>query len=684
MSDHFEVYKSAVHSAIVNHKDVSASDASAAINFNEAIVQQTKKHLNDRYDLFCLDQMLKVRNGEVLYSEVNEDFEDFSKEFQEANNAKLQTSFINNDSTEYSWIAPKASSENLAEFDAKDSSKFFETAVNQLVKEEEAYGMATKVFICQECQTGTSYAAEKLNKDAGSWTCNNCSSENDITKNQFYIYNKPDVSIISLLSINEARESILNAYQDIKEYAEPKKCKFDVDNEFLAGDDGEIRDIGTAPFFQNIKTLKINGTDETFYSQTTINVNIGCSEVKLNDSTSFYCFWLQFVDWEFISELENFIHRLMFIPKTTDIKLDELLAVLTDDLSRLVSEGIHFDKEGEEQLLKFNILNLNATKAVINDLKSRAELSTLAKLTNVNGVIIPNFTEILINNATKSLLKNLLESISEEQYNKLKQEVDLKIDEEDPEPELPEEVEDDEAEDEEVQEDDDDSDFEDVDEAEEEEHDDDDPLTGEDLQNFKDTQQDLTLNKYHTVLLLFPEILELIESIPEEYITLFGLLRSISFCSTGSEVAIEDLKQLYAECKEFVAGFEKLACAEEVAEVQPLTQIARYFHYFGPLERFSKSQLMPNELGRIVESYKTEENINIVNSLGKADVVLNNYFNVYERVFQTGDSCVDEDLLSTRFEAIIIGGLHDHGHSHSHSHEHGHTHGGEACGGHSH
>ncbi|KAH3672365.1 hypothetical protein WICMUC_004279, partial [Wickerhamomyces mucosus] len=72
--------------------------------------------------------------------------------------------------------------------------------------------------------------------------------------------------------------------------------------------------------------------------------------VELKDSTSFYCFWLQFADWEFISELENFIHRLMFIPKTKDVKLDELLAVLTDDLNRLVSEGIHFDQEGEQKV----------------------------------------------------------------------------------------------------------------------------------------------------------------------------------------------------------------------------------------------------------------------------------------------------------------------------------------------
>ncbi|KAH3673763.1 hypothetical protein WICPIJ_009674 [Wickerhamomyces pijperi] len=262
-----------------------------------------------------------------------------------------------------------------------NSRRYFENTVNRLVEEEQEYNMVCKVFICSKCEAGTSYCADKLKRKDGRWVCNYCETTNNSEENQYYLYNKLESSIIAHLENPDDKDDIMRPNIKVKNCDRKKPSQYRTDLLDKDKDSYEVRDIYNNTFIANHKSQKFikkkfkskeNTRDESnYYDSATLNMMLGCSEIKVSDSQTFYVFYTKYADFQEEEEEGMFFdktHRLAILPKISNgfksnkFQMDELLVVMFDDLNRLTVHGVDISTPYKpNHIVKINIINFTAT-----------------------------------------------------------------------------------------------------------------------------------------------------------------------------------------------------------------------------------------------------------------------------------------------------------------------------------
>ncbi|KAH3681048.1 hypothetical protein WICPIJ_007995 [Wickerhamomyces pijperi] len=87
--------------------------------------------------------------------------------------------------------------------------------------------------------------------------------------------------------------------------------------------------------------------DVNYYEDVTITIVVKCEKIQIEERTEAYCFYVSYPSIECgDSDTTSNSHRLMMLPKLTDnesdspFPLDELLAVMCDDISDLLCNGL--------------------------------------------------------------------------------------------------------------------------------------------------------------------------------------------------------------------------------------------------------------------------------------------------------------------------------------------------------
>ncbi|KAH3684124.1 hypothetical protein WICPIJ_004920 [Wickerhamomyces pijperi] len=245
-------------------------------------------------DMFCLRSMFKVKAGEITYKECNKEIREFEK-FCILRFGLIPDSPFMRNKEKFAWISggvdPKLK-ENpiILKFQEilEEETKLFEDSVNKLIEETESSDMIVKVFFCDTCESGTSYCAEVLESQKGTWTCNYCLYENDTKRNQFYIYNKFTLSIFTHLKATKELTFVQDPYiptAPLKLKGKKVAYSSTLLNKETSPDKIE-RTIFNSPFMSNMKyhypdKLDISKTISNFYPSGTdtieiLNVFIGC------------------------------------------------------------------------------------------------------------------------------------------------------------------------------------------------------------------------------------------------------------------------------------------------------------------------------------------------------------------------------------------------------------------------
>lgn len=219
--------------------------------------------------------------------------------------------------------------------DDPNNQSHFEDRVNGLVKEQEEYGIAIKVFICDECKSGTSYSAEKVKRQEGLWRCNVCKESNTASQNDFFIYNKIESVSVFLMKQSHVWERVRHLNKQTQSNYSEKGVNTikEFDSTVLDQDKNlaEVCTLSNAPFtiyccskdipIIDWKTKKIIRSDEKIHEQPTINVILFLEEIKSVTPGSDSCYLLSLELAGFTEEEKEYLqltHSLMCIPRISD------------------------------------------------------------------------------------------------------------------------------------------------------------------------------------------------------------------------------------------------------------------------------------------------------------------------------------------------------------------------------
>lgn len=379
---------------IVNYQDAEVHDPDKIINgpneFNRSLIFRFTEILNQPDDLLFFIEVLKFRNGYVNHDKCNELLDRIERTKVKETYMKPKTPFMSNSQNDYKWfrswpefppnfyrilnhftdpLAPK-----IFGFSEKThNNRYLDSAINSLVQEEESYGMVIRVFICEDCEAGTSYCATDIDRINGVWTCNYCRYKNELKYNQYYLYNKIGSSFLSqsfLADINFKARSLTS-----------DSTNFDTAD----GDEGSTEEKNVAfnacfeksTFYQdtleqNLKCklfntpLKVSPT-EKYGDFSVVFIGLSCKEIKIGENKALYLFNITFINTKFAKQTS---HRLMMVPKIRNgqrkFPLDELLSVLTDDINHLAYEGINVANKDGTSHFKFYLLNVIAETEILD------------------------------------------------------------------------------------------------------------------------------------------------------------------------------------------------------------------------------------------------------------------------------------------------------------------------------
>ncbi|KAH3683523.1 hypothetical protein WICPIJ_005519 [Wickerhamomyces pijperi] len=155
-----------------------------------------------RWVNFCIvSELLRYHHGEITLKECYERIYDIEKVSVEVFGKRAGSWFTGSDGGALSthvWCG-NVGAETPKQTPALPDSKYLEKAISVVLEESELADMAVRVFICDECECGTSYCAKVVDKEAGHWICNFCSHDNDFQRNRYFIYNKAELGINSFL-----------------------------------------------------------------------------------------------------------------------------------------------------------------------------------------------------------------------------------------------------------------------------------------------------------------------------------------------------------------------------------------------------------------------------------------------------------------------------------------------------
>ncbi|KAH3688906.1 hypothetical protein WICPIJ_000113 [Wickerhamomyces pijperi] len=399
---------------IVNYQDEEIHNPEAIKNgpavYNKALFLRFGQILQSYGDLSYFLEMLRFRNGFDLIEESNGRICKLIKELKAMKDCST-TPFLSNESDRFCWFVPE--SEQSSIFQSNDtplytsfpgeqtpfpdnldlflgsSDRYIGRSINKLVEEEEQLGMVIKVYICESCEAGTSYCSRQVDKDAGAWICNYCKAHNNVKTNQFYLYNKIGASFGSQLfnSGTDVTGPPVSAFpQGI--YFEPKFEK----SEFY-------HDVWHKPLRCKLfgKPEKVSKS-EIYGNFAIVFVNIACHEIQVDAlGKCIYLFQVHLVSNAF---REESLHRLMILSNIgknmEKFRLDELLAVLFDDINHLSFEGINVAKEGGFRHYKFYLVSFLVDPLIQKEFFGRfANTSVLKPFYESSLRIVPFFRVIL-------------------------------------------------------------------------------------------------------------------------------------------------------------------------------------------------------------------------------------------------------------------------------------------------
>ncbi|KAH3687854.1 hypothetical protein WICPIJ_001147 [Wickerhamomyces pijperi] len=310
--------------------------------------------------------------------------------------------------------------------------RYFEHSVNNLISEEEEYLMCFKVYICGECHTGTSYCSDKIQLKEGVWVCGLCQMENVFEENEFYIYNKFEASLPSMMmrdtslnpTVGGKSDDIMNGSQkeqeqtySFQDYQMTKEADWS----------RRVDALRQMPFFSHAETHKQTSfytgqtpkpSRDNAYCYPTLEIVITCEEFSYrNDKRVYYLFAADFVSQFWIDLNQDSLsgggtHRFMIVPKTDhvsiELALDQFLAPMNDDLNNLRTRGFNYQQGN----VRVTVMNFVAKYDV--SLAVCARLKSLANLTNEQSVVIPCFQEIRTRILAYKLVELLYELALEE------------------------------------------------------------------------------------------------------------------------------------------------------------------------------------------------------------------------------------------------------------------------------
>ncbi|KAH3687857.1 hypothetical protein WICPIJ_001150 [Wickerhamomyces pijperi] len=646
------------HPRIINYKDPNLHTANVSnegrIFLREAAKQYNKiyKSINEAGTIVPIQ--VGVRHGRMTFEMANSAMRLVDDKAIRQTGKKFPSIFCSNDIKYYSWLGPPLHKDivpsgiephyplNLNSDKPNDQTtnkrNYFEQMMNRLIQEEEEYGMCFKVYICRQCESGTSYCAKKLKREDGIWCCNNCKYINYCKDNQYYIYNKFETTLHSVLNLSAFDAKKQSEIQNKSKLpAKPmsqfdeKKTKIDRTHHIIRGRD--FKQFYNSPYMLNARTSKLTSDkygsksvkeseeDQCYYNTPTVDIVVNCDEIQGTNTTasmgqSFYCFYITFCDLLGENqEKTTHRHRSMIIPKIEnqrsqfDFSLDELLAPLNDDLDRLINQGFRYTSlnagSQDSELLKVAVFNFSAEPQIVSKIK--ANVGSWKHLTNHEGVVIPDFFHITFKHFFKLLSTLTLSLISDAEKAHFAREIRhstseaLKFG-------VPAHG----------------------------------VLTYEDLIS---VDRDLTNEKgLHATKVFADEInFSRLKSVPKELPQLFVLLNKISVAFVAalieSEGPVTDVNFLY-NCESDCHLFARYYCALSVKYPQlksecldDFTRLSAYANYFGYIAAAHKLTVSVNKIDRIIkERYDLSCHYNVLHALNKADVVFENMIEVQGKI----------------------------------------------------
>lgn len=618
--------------------------------FFNAILYKMNDHAKNSADcsavwsiVHCLEE-----NMELDFHGLNETLKSLDGASLKNTSKKLKSLITSNTLDEWTWLmdpndkATKDEDPNincgvdLRDKDTPNSQidqqnrNYFDKAVNKIIEEEDKYGMIIKVSLCDKCKSGTSYCAEKLKRHDGIWRCNICEHINNTDVNQYFLYNKIGAFLGSLMDRSEvfnevtrnssevlgihAKDAVLPAYStDILERETVDSKRILPINSMFIRNQRTKRILKT-----HFKSKKKTYMDAHYYDDSTITVGISCAEIEVSKDECYYLFQLyftSFIDKE-IRDLEN-SHSLMIIPgvpndKPSNFALDEILAVMYDDINRLSYEGLRLRNSdtGEIVSYRLNLVNFSADPVLLSTIKENIN-PEITKLTNVHDekqTLIPH-PFYMTYHAERAIVGALLNKFGN---SSLKDFIDgLKCN-------LPQDV----------------PGFEwsNIDDFTLDELKDVESYSVPQLRGITDL---VTLALVmHNSAVNAPESLKKIQDLLE-------LLRDIRTTISDMRMQFMDVKELRT-FKEKCSAFPKMY--QGFLEVTPgygdpsdtkyISEFSDLYYYYGPIEclvpYFDDLEI---SVAQTRESYNFKKCLNVLHSMNKVDVVMRNYFSLYAENF---------------------------------------------------
>ncbi|KAH3681753.1 hypothetical protein WICPIJ_007271 [Wickerhamomyces pijperi] len=641
-----------------NYKDPHRDKSNTLVNkpqeFFNAILYKMNDHAKNSEDCTSVWNIVNALedNMNLDFHELNEKLKSLDASNLKTTSKKLNSLITSNTLDEWTWmIDPKDTPTkdedpnincyvDLRDKDTPNSKveeqnrNYFDKAVNKIVEEEEHYGMIVKVFICDQCKAGTSYCAEKLNRERKIWRCNICEHVNRAEENRYYLYNKIGAFLGSLMDRSESFNEVTRISNEIALIYHTDAHGLPAYSTHLLEKDtiGEKRIMPTTSIFTRYqRTQKIpkkhfgckkpTTLDTHYYDDATINVGISCSEIFISDDESYLLFQLYFAGFvnEEIKDLENSFN-LMIVPsvpknKQENFTLDEILAVMYDDVNRLNYEGLRLKNTDTGEMISYrlNLINFSADPKLLDVITANIN-PEVTKLTNVHDekqTLIPHpffmtyNAEVALASAMMDRFCNLnfirvIESVQSNSFQKIP-EADWSILEDFTLPEL------------------------------------------KDVASLEIQQVRALTNLLIFALVMYNSTFnstgnnKTILHIQELLETLRNLRTTIS----DVRMLFKDVNELLffkKECAEFAVQYNKFldACPGYglPSDTKYIVEFADLYFYYGPIEclvpYFEDSQIA---IAQIRDSYNFKKCLNVLHSMSKVDIVMRNYFSLYAENF---------------------------------------------------
>lgn len=597
----------------------------------------------------CISELLRYNNGEISLEDCNERLYEIEKDFIKNYGKKSNSCFTSNDPDKYPiWfnLRSRPLDKNQNETPLLDN-KYLENAITALLKEAEEAGMVVKVFLCEGCELGTSYCADVLDKQTGIWLCNYCKHENDSRSNRYYLYNKIQFGLSSYLRYGSAT-FLTQVYNNIFQHKTPLKGKKLNYSESVGISNFRYLELkGTAyssnieahPVMRSLSSGKVEVRKDRGYSSNfvheTINVLLCCEEVPFDDK-SVYLFYLR--PYQLPGSRHGLcsdIYRLMVLPIVDHFKselypIDELLAVMYDELNNLTFCGIKIKDAVAGNFFHINLLNFCAKDDIQKLFKSRVVKTKLTHLANKEQKLVPDFGGILFGIIGRCALEQYWKVITprakilfeeevskslmplhsgvfknHEEFVKLHEYISCKL-------ELP-----------------------------------------DNFQEISIEELPTQTVSYYLWVLITTHVKDLKESIPPILLRLMNEVKKF-FDDSNLKQHGKNMKKSFEKLLDSYTETCKLYGLAPSEKIYDLIDCIYSMNYFGDVEALNSEWLWESEKAHFKNAYTYKKHLNILNSLNKSHALFANYMCMIQRYYLQLHDQRDLTLDPNSFSSLIL------------------------------